>query len=107
MLVTLIKFARFALVGGSGVIVDVAILYVLASPEVAWNVTASKILAAEVAMVNNYVWNDLWTFSSTRPRSNRLLDHCLRFLAFNGVCTVGMLWSVLLLNVFVRAFLWN
>jgi dolichol-phosphate mannosyltransferase len=57
------RYAQFCVVGGSGVVVDVTVLYLLASPTMlGWNLSLSKAIAAEVALVNNFVWNELWTF---------------------------------------------
>src|SRR5882724_4555189 len=63
------QFTKFCLVGGSGLFVDMGILYLLADPGcLRLNVTVSKIAAAEIAMINNFVWNEFWTFRK-RPDS--------------------------------------
>ena len=60
---TVSRFIRFGLVGGSGVLVDMGLLFVFADPRMlGWGLSISKTLAAEAAIVNNFVWNDLWTF---------------------------------------------
>jgi dolichol-phosphate mannosyltransferase len=57
------QFIKFCLVGGSGVFVDMGVLFLLADPRcLGLNITLSKICAAEAAMINNFVWNELWTF---------------------------------------------
>lgn len=57
------KYVKFCLVGGSGVAVDMLVLHALASPRwLGWDLTLSKVLAAEVAICNNFLWNDVWTF---------------------------------------------
>jgi dolichol-phosphate mannosyltransferase len=66
-----IQFTKFCLVGGSGVFVDMGILYLLADPNrLGWNITLSKICAAEIAMINNFIWNELWTFRSLSPSTD-------------------------------------
>ncbi|MEO1376466.1 MAG: glycosyltransferase, partial [Cyanobacteria bacterium J06635_10] len=56
------RFIRFGLVGLSGVFVDMAILYLLSDPNtLALPLTRSKIIAAEIAICNNFLWNDAWT----------------------------------------------
>jgi dolichol-phosphate mannosyltransferase len=61
-----LQFIKFCCVGGSGVVVDMGVLYLLADPKtLALNVTLGKILAAEAAMTNNFIWNELWTFRSS------------------------------------------
>ena len=91
------RYLKFCLVGGSGVLVDMAVLFALASPfSLGLNLLLSKAIAAEVAIINNFVWNELWTFNSGPARiSNRVHG----FLAFNLVCLAGIGWSVLLLHI--------
>src|SRR2546423_7399215 len=62
----LLQFIKFCMVGGSGVFVDMGILYLLADPRcLGLNITLSKICAAEIAMTNNFIWNEFWTFSQS------------------------------------------
>ncbi|MGC4093545.1 MAG: glycosyltransferase [Polyangiaceae bacterium] len=93
------RFMRFAIVGASGVLVDMAVLYLLSDPRsLGWGLTRSKVLAAELAIVNNFVWNDLWTFSDlARQRGMKL--RLRRFIKFNLVCGIGLVLNVLILNV--------
>ena len=57
------RFVRFAAVGLSGVVVDMGVLYLLSDPStLGWGLTRSKIIAAELAIINNFIWNDAWTF---------------------------------------------
>src|SRR5262249_26032149 len=49
------RFLRFALVGLSGVFVDMGMLYLLSDPgTLGWGLTRSKVLAAGTAMFNNF-----------------------------------------------------
>jgi dolichol-phosphate mannosyltransferase len=67
------RFARFASVGLTGVLVDMGLLYLLSDPSrLAWGLTRSKLIAAEAAIVNNFIWNDLWTFGDLVPGQRRL-----------------------------------
>lgn len=100
------KYLRFCLVGGSGVVVDMFALFLFGSPDVlGWNLTLSKILAAELAIANNFLWNDAWTFRKEREVGDRSM--CIRFARFNLICCLGIGISVLLLNVLVHSFHWN
>ncbi len=57
------RFVRFAIVGSSGVVIDMGLLYLLSDPHtLAWGLTRSKLIASEAAIINNFLWNDLWTF---------------------------------------------
>ena len=58
------RFMRFGLVGLTGVFVDMVVLYLLSDPTtLALPLTRSKIIAAQVAIINNFLWNDRWTFA--------------------------------------------
>jgi dolichol-phosphate mannosyltransferase len=64
----------------------------------AWPVVLSKVLAAEVAMVNNFVWNEVWTFrdrSSGRPGWR---NRGFRYVKFNLICSGGIVIGVILLK---------
>ena len=95
------RFLRFSLVGFSGVFVDMAIFYLLSDPTtLAWGVTRSKIIAAEVAIINNFLWNDRWTFGDLSTGQNQWQQRFKRFLKFNLICLAGLILNVLLLNFF-------
>lgn len=99
------RFLRFGLVGFSGVFVDMIVLYLLSDPTtLAWNLTRSKIIASELAIVNNFLWNDLWTFGdiSRSQRGNR--TRFKRFIKFNVICLMGLILNVLILNLLYNAF---
>ncbi len=97
------RFIRFGIVGGSGVLVDMTILFLLADPQIlAWNLSISKAIAAEIAIFNNFIWNDIWTFrdfaadhTDWRSRTNRLGK-------FNLICLTGIVLNILILNTEVH-----
>ncbi|MFQ4135107.1 glycosyltransferase [Nodosilinea sp. PGN35] len=92
------RFVRFGLVGLSGVVVDMAILYLLHST-LGLPLTRSKIVAAEVAILNNFIWNDAWTFADVSLLQKGWSARLKRFLKFNLVCLAGLVLNVLVLNV--------
>lgn len=99
------RFVRFCLVGLSGVAVDMALLYLLSdSKTLGWGLTSSKILAAEAAIVNNFLWNDAWTFADCVVHQRLASQKLHRFLKFNAICFIGLVLNVILLNVQVRLF---
>lgn len=101
------RYAQFCAVGGSGVVVDMGVLHLLAAPALlALNLSLSKAVAAEVALVNNFIWNDLWTFRGLDAAGGGLA-RLARFLKFNLICLAGIGGSVLLLNLQVRWLHWN
>jgi dolichol-phosphate mannosyltransferase len=94
------RLFKFCLVGGSGVLVDMGLLYLLSDPQMlGMGLTRSKIIAAEMAIVTNFLFNDFWTF---RDRVVDRAGHAARFrrfLGFNAICTIGVVINVVLLNV--------
>lgn len=102
------QYVKFCTVGVSGMGVDMLLIHVLASPNgLHWNLTLSKIIAVEAAILNNFFWNDLWTF-----RNAAVLRGCWsrwfgRLARFNGICLIGMALSVFLLNAQVQVLHWN
>lgn len=99
------RFFRFGIVGFSGVFVDMVLLYLLSDPStLGLPLTRSKIIASELAIINNFLWNDLWTFrdiSSHQPGKRQRLK---RLVKFNIICLGGLILNVLLLNLFFNAF---
>lgn len=94
------KFIRFGLVGLSGVFVDMAVLYLLSDAStLALPLTRSKIIAGEIAIFNNFLWNDAWTFADVSMQQKGWKQRIKRFLKFNVVCLAGLVINVLVLNV--------
>jgi dolichol-phosphate mannosyltransferase len=94
------RFARFAAVGLTGVAVDMALLYALSDPRaLGWGLTRSKLIAAEVAIVNNFIWNDAWTFGDLAADQHGAVQKLRRFGKFNIVCSLGLALNIGLLNL--------
>jgi dolichol-phosphate mannosyltransferase len=99
------RFFRFGVVGFSGVFVDMIMLYLLSDPStLGWGLTRSKILASEVAIVNNFLWNDAWTFADFSSQQKGWSKRLKRFLKFNMVCLAGLILNVLVLNFLYNLF---
>jgi dolichol-phosphate mannosyltransferase len=95
------RFLRFGLVGFSGVFVDMAVLYLLHDPaSLGWGLTRSKLIAGEVAIINNFLWNDAWTFRDLSNKQSTWKSKLKRFIKFNLVCLIGLGLNVSLLNLF-------
>ena len=94
------KFIRFGLVGLTGVFVDMTLLYLLSdSSTLGLPLTRSKIIAGEVAIINNFLWNDSWTFADVVLKQQGWGQRCKRFLKFNLICLAGLVLNVLILNL--------
>lgn len=99
------RFLRFGVVGSSGVIVDMLMLYLLHDPTMlGLGLTRSKILASELAIVNNFIWNDRWTFRDFSKQQQGGRQQLKRFLKFNLICLMGLILNVLLLNLLFNGF---
>ena len=92
------RFLRFGLVGFSGVFIDMAVLYLLHT-SLGLPLTRSKILAAEMAIINNFIWNDAWTFADISQSQLGWPLRLKRFLKFNLICLAGLVLNVLILNL--------
>ncbi|MEA5487767.1 MULTISPECIES: glycosyltransferase [Pseudanabaena] len=99
------RFLKFGLVGFSGVFVDMAIFYLLSDAStLGWGLTRSKIIAAEVAVLNNFLWNDLWTFRDLADQQSGWRKLIKRFVKFNLICLMGIGLNLLILNLLYNYF---
>lgn len=99
------RFLRFGLVGFSGVFVDMAILYLLSDAStLAMGLTRSKIIASEVAILNNFLWNDLWTFRDFSSQQSGWRKRVKRFVKFNLICLFGIGLNLIILNILYNSF---
>ena len=79
--------------------VDMGLVWLLASPKaLALGLTLGKAAAAEVALLNNFLWNDLWTFRGL-PAPGGWRSRLVRLAKFNTICATGIGLSVLLLDL--------
>jgi dolichol-phosphate mannosyltransferase len=99
------RFIQFCLVGLTGLVVDMGFLFLLSDPTMlAWPLTRSKIIASELAIINNFLWNDLWTFGDITRRQPSKKQQLKRFIKFNLICLAGLVLNVILLNLFFNVF---
>ena len=92
------RFFKFCVVGASGVLVDMGLLYLLSDPTMlGMGLTRSKLIAAETAIITNFLLNDVWTFRGDATSGG--LPRLRRFLGFNAICLLGVGINVLLLNL--------
>ncbi|NJK55585.1 MAG: glycosyltransferase [Pleurocapsa sp. SU_5_0] len=92
------RFIPFGISGFSGVFVNLFILYLLRE-YVGLGLTRSAILAAEVAIINNFFWNDHWTFRDISRHQKGRIKTLRRFLKFNVICLSGLVLNILVLNL--------
>ena len=81
------KFLKFGLVGGFGFVVNIvgAIVFKNSLKNLILNISLlnsfSNALAAELAIISNFIWNNLWTFAKEKITDKRLLIG--KFITFN------------------------
>jgi dolichol-phosphate mannosyltransferase len=92
------RFLRFGLVGFSGVFVDLAAFYFLRT-SLNLGIARSTMLSAEVAVINNFLWNDLWTFGDISRQQPKRRQRLKRFLKFNTICLMGIILQALLVSL--------
>jgi dolichol-phosphate mannosyltransferase len=94
------RFAHFAVVGLSGVVVDMALLFLLSDPSMlGWGLTRSKLIASEMAIINNFMWNDVWTFGDISRAQPQVSQRLRRFAKFQMICFAGLILNTVLLNL--------
>lgn len=76
------RFVKFALVGVSGVAINTIVLFLLHGPG-GLPLPVASVVSIEAAIVNNFLWNDRWTFHRRRPSITR-------FVRFNAVAVGGL-----------------
>ena len=94
------RFIKFCFVGLSGVFLDMGLLFLLSDPlMLGWGLTRSKVIAAQSALVSNFMWNDKWTFHDLAKNDHGLKQKFRRFLKFQLICTIGIVINVVILNL--------
>ena len=90
------RFFRFAIVGFSGVIVDLGTFYLFHN-SLSLALTLSAMLSTEMAIINNFFWNDIWTFGEVYFQQ-KTSHKFQRFIKFNLICFVGLIFNSLIVN---------
>lgn len=88
-----LRFARFCLVGSSGVLVNMGMLRLL-HEELGLLLESSSIVAISLAIVNNFLWNNFWTF-----RASGILPR--RAIQFLVISLGGMVINLTVLKMLV------
>jgi dolichol-phosphate mannosyltransferase len=91
------RFVRFGITGFSGVFVDFGIFYWLRTI-LELGLTRSTILSSEIAIINNFLWNDVWTFGDISRQQKGWRKRLKRLLKFNLICLSGLVLNVLCVN---------
>jgi len=95
-----VRFVLFALIGGVGLIVHLAVLTVLIDGGQAQDFTISQIVATVAAMASNFALNNEITYRNRRYRG---LSKITGFLIFAALCGIGAIANVNVANVLYRS----
>lgn len=90
----LLRFGKFCLVGGSGVLVNMGLLFILTEFAGLYYLL-SAVISIEAAIISNFILNDLFTFSDRR--SPGLKGFLKRMLRFNLVSLAGLVINMAVL----------
>ena len=97
------RFVRFGLVGGTGVLVNQAMLYILHDPKrLALPLVPSAAISWQLALINNFVWNEAWTFADRVGGAKGGSGRLGRFVRFEMICLVGLAISLAVLTSLVK-----
>jgi len=90
-------------VGFSGVFIDLGAFYLLHN-RFNLELTPSSMLSTEIAIVNNFIWNDIWTFSDVIENKTTNTERFQRFFKFNLICFLGLIINSLIVNLLFYKF---
>ncbi len=90
------RLLRFGIVGLSGVVVNLVVLRLLYG-ELHWPAPVASALSVEVSVVNNFLWNNHWTFGQ---RTISLI----RFGRFNLAALGGLAITAGLFTLLLQRF---
>ena len=82
----MVALLRFGVVGAVGTVVNLVVLELLHG-QLGWGFTRSSAIATEVAIIGNYLGNELWTFHHRKLSFRRLVQ-------FNATMLVGAVVQV-------------
>ena len=100
------RFLRYCLVGSSGVIIQLGILWWLRHFEILGKLRAAAV-AVEGAIINNFLWNELWTFRDRTRGCQAFRDRLRRLVSFTVVCGVGALMQLAIIWGFAIQLRWS
>ena len=96
-----IRFARFGIVGASGVVVNQSLLMALHGG-LGWSLVPSSLLAIECAILSNFVLSALWIWRYDFAGSlRRILEKLVQYQAATLVSSLGLNASVLAALVYL------
>jgi dolichol-phosphate mannosyltransferase len=97
------RLLRFGVVGLSGVFIDLGVFYLLREI-FGMALTRSAMFSSEIAVINNFLWNDIWTFRDLSQGQKGNKQKFRRFFKFNLICLSGLFINILIINLLFNIF---
>lgn len=92
---TILRFVKFGFVGGSGIIVNAVLFYLLAD-RLGTDYRLASICAIECAIVSNFMLNHFWTWSDFKIQGRRrFASRFLKFHLSSGLTALIVNWGLL------------
>jgi dolichol-phosphate mannosyltransferase len=88
------KILSFGIVGISGIVVNMGILWLLTSYAGIYYLV-SAVIAIELSILNNFLWNDLWTFGSDTAHRSRSPGHRIGLFHLVSAGGAAINWVIL------------
>ena len=99
------RFVKFAIVGGSGLLVNMFFLWFLKEIAGLYYLFAS-IIAIELSVLNNFVWNNFWTWGDRQKVEG--WDYLRRLVKYNlSVSVAAVIGNIAVLAALKEIFGWN
>jgi dolichol-phosphate mannosyltransferase len=94
---SVIRFVKFGMVGGSGVVVNVGMLHAFTA-FAKMDYRIASIVAIECAVINNFLWNYFWTWKDRKTESKRSFAYMFfKFHLSSGITALVVNWGLLIL----------
>ncbi len=94
-------WASYGVVGLVGALVDVVVVYLLAGLA-GWHLALALPVAIELALLNNFFWNDKLTFGNRRSGERNAPGVWSRLLHYEKVCAPAALFNAIVTLILAR-----
>jgi len=81
------KFIKFLTVGGFGFVINTTFLFIF-TEKAHFHPAVSNLIAAEMAIISNFIWNNIWTFKESRITTP--IKFVLKLFQFNLASAFGV-----------------
>ena len=95
------RLFKFAAVGGFGIIVNMFFLWFFIEVVDLFYLVSSS-LAIEISIINNFIWNYMWTWHDRKVATTKAF--LLRFLKYNFSMMFAAIANLILLGFFKETF---